>query len=125
MATNGIPQALNALTPDAEWSMTNIDDYNTITWLSPNITQPTQAQVNQEIAILNSNQPLEDCKNQASTLLYQTDWTTIADVASSTNNPYLMNQADFIAYRNAVRKLAVNPVANPTWPTLPTAKWSS
>jgi len=125
MATNGIPQALNALTPGAEWTMTNIDDYSTITWLSPNIQQPSQAQIDQEIINLNSYQPYEDCKNQATVLLFKTDWTTIADVASPTNNPYLMNQADFFAYRNAVRKLAVNPVANPVWPTEPAAKWSS
>jgi hypothetical protein len=120
-----IADALNVLTPGAIWSLTNVNDYNTLTWYSPDITQPSQAQVNQEIAILNANQPLVDCKNQASKLLYATDWTTIADVSSSTNNPYLLNAADFIAYRNAIRALAVTPVANPVWPTMPTAKWSS
>jgi hypothetical protein len=120
-----ISQALYALEPTAEWTLSDPNDYNTCVWLSPSIPQPTQAQVNQEIATLNSNQPLVDCKNQASKLLYATDWTTIPDVASSTNNPYLMNQADFIAYRNQIRALAVTPVANPVWPTMPTAKWSS
>jgi hypothetical protein len=120
-----ITDALLSLTPTAQWVMTNANDYNTCEWLSPNINQPTQAQINNEIAVLNANQPLVDCKNKASELLYATDWTTIADVSSSTNNPYLTNSADFIAYRNAVRKLAVTPVANPTWPTVPTAKWSS
>jgi hypothetical protein len=64
------------------------------------------------------------CKQQASELLYATDWTTIPDVASPTNTPYLMNQADFIAYRNTVRQLAVNPVVNPVFPTKPTEQWS-
>lgn len=64
------------------------------------------------------------CKQQASQMLYATDWTTIPDVANPTNTPYLMNQADFIAYRNQVRQLAVNPVANPVFPTKPTEQWS-
>jgi hypothetical protein len=68
---------------------------------------------------------LNDCKKQASALLYETDWTTIPDVANTANSPYLTNQAEFIAYRNEVRKLAVNPVADPTFPTVPTAQWAS
>ena len=64
------------------------------------------------------------CKETASKLLYETDWTTIPDVANTANHPYLMNQADFIAYRNTVRQLAVNSVANPTFPIKPTEQWS-
>ena len=66
----------------------------------------------------------EICKAKASELLYATDWTTIPDVADPANSPYLTNQADFIAYRNQLRSLAVNPVVDPTWPTLPTAVWA-
>lgn len=64
------------------------------------------------------------CKQQASALLYATDWTTIPDVANPANTPYLMNQADFIAYRNTVRQLAVNPVVDPVFPDKPTEQWS-
>jgi hypothetical protein len=63
-------------------------------------------------------------KKIASGLLSATDWTTIADVASPTNSPYLANQADFIAYRNTVRQYAVYPVAgNIVWPTAPVEEW--
>lgn len=66
------------------------------------------------------------CKLTASQLLYETDWTTIADVADPTkSNPYLTNQAEFASYRSTVRGYAVNPVENPTWPTKPTEQWSS
>jgi hypothetical protein len=65
------------------------------------------------------------CKATASRLLYETDWTTIPDVADPANNPYLTNVADFIAYRNILRNYAVNPVVDPVWPTEPTAVWSS
>ena len=65
-----------------------------------------------------------DNKTTASGLLSATDWTTIADVASPTNSPYLTNQADFINYRNQVRQYAVYPEAgNITWPTLPVENW--
>ena len=65
------------------------------------------------------------CKAQARQILYDTDWTTIPDVANPSNNPYLMNQDEFIAYRNIVRGYAVNPVTDPDFPTAPTEQWSS
>jgi hypothetical protein len=66
------------------------------------------------------------CKQKATTILQSTDWTSIADVGDPTKaNPYLINQAEFIAYRSTVRGYAVNPVANPVWPTAPTEQWSS
>jgi hypothetical protein len=66
------------------------------------------------------------CKNYAVSLLNATDWTTIPDVANpSASSPYLMNQGAFIAWRSQVRALAINPVANPVFPTQPTEQWSS
>ena len=66
------------------------------------------------------------CSNQAKTILTSTDWTSIPDVGNpDASNPYLVNQAEFIAYRSQIRALAINPVANPVWPTQPTEQWSS
>jgi len=69
----------------------------------------------------------EDNKKTATQLLQQTDWTTVSDVADpALSNPYLMNQAEFFAYRSAVRAIAVNPTAGVlTWPTKPQEQWSS
>jgi hypothetical protein len=120
-----ITDAIFALTPTAHFTLSNPNDYSTCVWLSPDIQQPTQQQINDEIVALDAQAPFDACKKQASALLYATDWTTIPDVTSTANNPYLTNQADFIAYRNTVRKLAVTPVANPVFPPVPTAKWSS
>lgn len=66
-------------------------------------------------------------KSKAISLLQQTDWTTIPDVADpALSNPYLTNQAEFITFRNQVRPIAINPVAgNLTWPTVPVATWSN
>lgn len=66
------------------------------------------------------------CKATAQQLLQSTDWTSIGDVGDpAKSNPYLVNQAEFIAYRSTVRNYAVNPVEFPDWPTLPTEQWSS
>lgn len=67
-----------------------------------------------------------NCKSQATAILNATDWTSINDVGDPTKaNPYLVNQAEFIAYRSTVRGYAVNPVVNPVFPTQPTEQWSS
>ena len=53
----------------------------------------------------------DENKQTAIGLLQQTDWTTIADVANpEMSNPYLANQAEFIAWRSQVRAIAVNPI---------------
>jgi hypothetical protein len=66
------------------------------------------------------------CADQAKAILTATDWTSIPDVGNpDASNPYLVNQSAFIAYRSQIRALAVNPVADPVWPTPPTEQWSS
>lgn len=114
---------LQSLRPGAEF-LTYGNEYSGIEWLDQTQTKPTQEEVDAEFARLTAQEPLNACKQKASQLLYETDWTTIPDVANPANNPYLMNQADFIAYRNTVRQLAVNPVANPVFPDKPTEQWS-
>lgn len=93
-------------------------------WNDPQATQPTQEEINAQLAQMDAQKPLDNCKAQASSLLYATDWTTIPDVANPENNPYLTNQAEFIAWRSQIRQLAVNPVADPVFPTQPTPIWS-
>jgi hypothetical protein len=118
--------ALLALAPTAQWTIADPTDYNTISWYSVDIPQPSQAACDNEMAAQAQQAPYESCKEQASGRLYATDWTTIADVADPTkSNPYLTNQAEFIAYRSQVRQLAVNPVLNPTFPPVPTAQWGT
>lgn len=66
-------------------------------------------------------------KQIAVKLLQFTDWTTIADVGNpQMANPYLANQAEFIAYRNAVRQHAITPIAgNIEWAVLPKEVWQT
>ena len=68
----------------------------------------------------------EDNKNTAINLLQQTDWTTIADVSDpARSNPYLVNAADFVTYRNALRAIVFNPTYDAVFPTKPTEQWST
>ena len=120
-----VSQAIKALCPTASFAIKD-EGYNTLEWFSPDISQPTEQEVNDEIIVLDQQAPLNACKTQASQLLYETDWTTISDVADpAKSQPYLLNPQDFITYRSALRKLAVYPEAAPVWPTKPTEQWSS
>jgi hypothetical protein len=69
----------------------------------------------------------EDNKQTAVSLLKATDWAASEDIANpQVANPYLINQSEFLAYRSAVREIAINPVAgNIEWPVKPTEQWSS
>lgn len=78
----------------------------------------------EEIQQIHDTQATQNQKT-ASDLLYQTDWTTIPDVANPINNPYLTNQAEFLTYRNLIRKIAVNPTWDATFPKQPIAVWSA
>ena len=60
----------------------------------------------------------------ATGILNSTDWASISDVGSPSNNPYLSNQSEFIAYRNVIRAIAVYPPAGEiVWTTPPTEVW--
>lgn len=117
----GISQVLALNYQGKSWSLTG-EDYDGLVWSDPS-PKPTEEELNLQAAELNAQEPIKDCKKQASQLLYETDWTTIPDVANPENSPYLVNQADFIAWRNQVRALAVNPVADPIFPTKPNEVW--
>jgi hypothetical protein len=83
-------------------------------------------EVSYDLAAVDAQAAKNTCKQQATSILQTTDWTSIADVGDPTKaNPYLVNQAAFIAYRSTVRGYAVNPVVDPVFPTAPTEQWSS
>jgi hypothetical protein len=74
----------------------------------------------------NKDQLAQQNKQQATTLLQQTDWTAIPDVADpEKSNPYLMNQPEFVAYRSTIRNIAVNPTYDAVFPEAPVEVWSS
>lgn len=110
-----ISEALISLRPGAEWSL-NGNEYSGIEWPDQTQSKPTEQEVADEVARLVQLQPMNACKAKAKQLIAASDWSALSDVG-------LVNQADFIAYRAALRALIINPVADPVWPTEPTPEW--
>lgn len=110
--------------PNIYWSIED-NDYSTLQWFS-DTPKPTQEELDALAPSTDEQIAKTNCKQQAVSILQSTDWTSIGDVGNpSMSNPYLANQAAFIAYRSTIRNYAINPVANPTWPTQPTEQWAS
>ena len=108
--------------PGTQWIFTG-DSYDGLNWLD-STPKPTQEELDALWIPTQEADSKASNKATASQLLANTDWTTIADVANPANNPYLGNQADFIAYRNVIRAIAVYPPAGEiVWATPPTEVW--
>jgi hypothetical protein len=107
--------------PTAQWSLDG-DYYDGLTWYS-DTPKPTQTELDALWVTTQETLAKKSCKEQASALLYETDWTTIPDVADSANTPYLTNQAEFITWRSQIRALAINPVVDPVFPPKPNEVW--
>ena len=89
--------------------------------------EPTQAQLDAAYPVWEGQQIAVQNTATAQTLLTATDWTAIASVADpAVSTPHLTNQAEFLAYRSAVRAIGVNPPTTaPVFPKVPTEQWSS
>lgn len=111
-----ISNALYELTPTAQWTIAD-NNYDTIIWHSPEIPKPSKAAVEAKVAEMEAQAPLKATKDEAKKRIAASDWSVLSDVG-------LANQADFVAYRAALRNLIINPVANPSWPTEPQPVWS-
>jgi hypothetical protein len=105
------------------WDVANQDITALPSWVDCCLTKWTEANT----PVPPSPPTAEQNKQTAILLLQQTDWTTIPDVGDHTkSNPYLFNVTDFVTYRNAVRQIAINPVAgNINWPTVPQEVWTT
>lgn len=66
-------------------------------------------------------------KQQAKSLLVETDYVNESDVIDPFRNPHLLNQAEFLTYREEIRQIAVNPPITviENWPIKPSNIWSS
>jgi len=63
-------------------------------------------------------------KQQATSLLTQTDWVEVPSVSNTANTPHLVNYAEFMTYRLAIRSVAVNPPTEPAvFPDKPNEVW--
>jgi len=108
-------QAIYALSPDGDWMW---DDGNLI-WCSPNVAQPTQAEIDAKLAELEAAEPLRLLRIERNRLLQETDWRFRIDQEPS--------QA-WYEYCQALRDLPANSepqlnengeLTNVTWPEKP------
>ena len=102
--------ALLSLRPGAEWVIRD----DSLEWHSPEITQPTESEIQAEITRLQAEQPWNELRQQRNNLITETDYLALSD-ATMTD--------DMKTYRQALRDLPANTTdpANPVWPTKPGA----
>ena len=100
--------ALQSLRPGAEWVLRG----DVLEWLDQTQTEPTEAEIDTEIARLTAEQPWEVLRAERDQLLAETDYLALSDHVLS---------AEMTAYRQALRDLPANTVdpANPVWPVKP------
>jgi len=92
------------------------ESYNLITWEDVR-QKPTWQQLNSEWLLIDSEIKKDNCKNQAKTLIANSDWSVLPDVNIS-------NKSEFEFYRSQLRNLILNPVENPVFPIEPNPIWS-
>jgi hypothetical protein len=88
-------QAIYALSPDGDWMW---DDGNLI-WCSPNVAQPTQAEIDAKLAELEAAKPLRLLRIERNRLLQETDWEITRGLEEGLNIDSLKT------YRTALRNL--------------------
>ena len=98
-----------------------LEEDNSITWLSVDKTQPTEAEIQAKIAELQAAEPLRQLREQRNQLLAQSDWRMVSDYPGS-------NQTEWQTYRQSLRDITTQTpsldengqLTGITWPTPPT-----
>ena len=101
--------ALQSLRPGAEWVLRG----DVLEWLDQTQTEPTESEIDTEIARLTAEQPLVELRAKRNQLLAETDYLGLPDLGGFT--------PEMVAYRQALRDLPANTTdpANPAWPVKP------
>ena len=115
-----IPEALQALKPEAEWVLRG-ENYSGLEWLDSSQTKPTETEINSKISSLDSAEAMRLLRIERDTRIAKTDWRASSD----------LTLADaWKTYRQALRDLpaSATPKLNSsydldltsvTWPTEP------
>jgi len=113
-----IGKAIKAISPNSEYMIEN-GDINNIIWLSPEIPQPTEDEIQAKIAELQAAEPMRLLRIERNQLLQQTDWRFRSDLTPS---------QEWIDYCQALRDLPANSepqldengnLTNVNWPVPP------
>ena len=116
---SGIPEALQALKPGAQWSLSG-EDYSGLTWLDSSQTQPTETEVNSKISELDNAEPMRLLREERNKRIAKTDWRASSDLTLSNA---------WKTYRQALRDITTQTpkldsnyqldLTSVTWPTEP------
>ena len=77
-----ITHALKALKPGAQWVLTG-EDYSGLTWLDSSQTKPTETEVTNKIAALDSAEPIRLLRVERDKRLAACDWRASSDLTIS------------------------------------------
>ena len=91
-----LAQALSNLRPGALWAITDDE----LEWLSTDIEQPTDAEIEAEVARLQEEKPKKEVREIRDRLLTETDWVTIR--ATERGDPV---PTEWQTYRQALRDI--------------------
>lgn len=116
--TLSIPDALARLTPGANWTMSNINDYGTLVWDDNTQTKPTEDECNNMYTQIKDEKYMENIRFKRNNLLGQTDKFMTPDFPHLTPE---VKQA-WVDYRESLREFptTVEDLSNPVWPVPPT-----
>ena len=114
-----IPEALQALKPEAQWVLRG-NDYTGLEWLDSD-QKPTKTEVADKIAELDAAEPMRLLRIERDKKIALTDWRVLPDQSPSD---------DWINYRQALRDLPASAspkldseyeldLTSITWPTEP------
>ena len=115
----GIGNAIRAICPNAVFVVYG----DVVDWRSPDITQPTEAEIQAEIARLEAEQPWNELRQQRNRLLAESDWVSMKAIDASIDGLGIQLPQVWMDYRQALRDLPANTTdpTNPVWPTKPEA----
>ena len=101
-------EAVKSLCPGAEFVFRG----DSLEWLDNNQTQPTEAQIDAEVARLEAEQPWDEVRAERNARLAETDYLALSDSTLTD---------EMRTYRQALRDLPANTAdpANPVWPVKP------
>ena len=119
-----IVHAIPLLAPNANWTILS-DDYSTLQWFSPEIPQPTLAELTEKAAELNAAEPMRLLRIERDRRLAEVDWMVIKYLSLGQPIP-----AELSNYMQTLRDLTTNstPALNQyyeldlssvNWPTKP------
>ena len=115
-----IPSALQKLKPGAEWVLRG-GDYSGLEWVDKKTTKPTETEINNKIAELDSAEAMRLLRQERNDRIAKTDWRAGSDLTLA---------SAWSTYRQALRDLpaSATPKLNSeyeldltsvTWPTEP------